>query len=130
MIMPVKTIIEIYKESVEHGDPVKQIRSLAKANEVKASNIVEVLEDAGLEVPEYILRKPGRGKQDTTHIPEMAVPGEPEEETDHRELPMPEAVKEALLQKLDEIDTAIKQCHEDIQVLEAKYTAITKYMGI
>ena len=130
MIMPVETIIEIYKESVERGDPVKQIRSLAKANEVKASKIVEVLEDAGLEVPEYILRKPGPRKQDTTHIPEMAAPREPEEETDHRELPMPEAVQEALLQKLDEIDTAIKQCHEHIQVLEAKYTAITKYMGI
>lgn len=116
MIMPVATIIELYKESVEQGDPVKQIRCLAKANEVKVSKIVEVLEDAGFEVPENILREPG--------------PSEPEEETDHRELPMPEAVKEALFQKLDEIDTAIKQCHEHIQVLEAKYTAITNYMGI
>lgn len=45
------------------------------------------------------------------------------------ELPLPDAVKEALAEKLDSIDAEIKLYHERIRMLELKYTTIAKYIN-
>ena len=54
MLMSNETIVALYKEADENGDPIRQIKSLAKANGVKATVIKKILYDAGLEVPEKI----------------------------------------------------------------------------
>lgn len=55
MLMTKETIIALYKESQTNGmDPVREIKSLAKSNEVKATVIKNILIDAGCDVPEHI----------------------------------------------------------------------------
>ena len=47
MLMPRETIVMLYKKSLEDGDPVRQIKSLAKANNVKATAIKNILIEEG-----------------------------------------------------------------------------------
>lgn len=55
MMFSNETIIALYKETLANGeDPIRQIKSLAKSNGVKATFIKKILADAGLEVPEHI----------------------------------------------------------------------------
>lgn len=65
-------------------------------------------------------------KEDT---PDEAAPEEAVEEIMAPELPLPDAVKEALAEKLDSIDAEIKLYHERIRMLELKYTTIAKYIN-
>lgn len=125
MIMSKETILGLYKEALDNGDPVKQIKSLAKANGVKATLIKAILSDAGYEVPDHIPTGPLK-KEETL---DEEVPEEAEEEVPAPELPLPDAVKEALAEKLDSIDGDIKRYQERIRMLEIKYTTIAKYIN-
>lgn len=56
MIMDNETILELYRKSQEEGDPVEQIKSLARLNNCTTGEIRKILTDNGEFVPR---QKPG-----------------------------------------------------------------------
>lgn len=171
MLMDKETIINLYKESFEKGDPVKQIKSLAKANNVKATFIKKILSDAGLEVPDHIptgpMKKEGNmevpkeqktasqqiedwteeqmAKNSERQQPKKSIinedfekevqdmiarsEGENKAAEKERELPIPDAVRECLMEGLDRIDAEIQGHQKAIAQLENKYRTIASYIG-
>ena len=156
MLMDKETIINLYKESFDKGDPVKQIKSLAKANNVKATFIKKILSDAGLEVPDYIptgpMKKDAHEIEAADPVPgeigykerKAAVINEDFEEAvqdmiaksesenkaaEERQLPVPDAVRECLMEGLDKIDAEIQGHQKAITQLENKYRTIASYIG-
>ena len=65
----------LYKKAQEDGDAVRQIKSLAKANNVKATVIKNILVEAGLNVPDHIPTGPMK-KSPTVIEAADPVPGE------------------------------------------------------
>lgn len=49
--MTKELIVTLYQTAVEYGDPVEQIKSLAKANSTSANEIKKILLEAGEELP-------------------------------------------------------------------------------
>lgn len=175
MLMSKETIIYMYKESLKNGDPIKQIKSLAKANNVKATYIKKILADAGLEVPEHIptgpMKKEGNMETQTEapkeqktasqqieewteeqiaknsegqqpkksiinedfekEVQDMIARSEGENKAaeKERELPIPDAVRECLMEGLDRIDAEIQGHQKAITQLENKYRTIASYIG-
>lgn len=158
MLMDRETIIDLYKKSLKDGDPVKQIKSLAKTNNVKATYIKKILEEAGLEVPDHIPAGPIKKNQLVIEAADP-VPGEMgykdverkaavinedfekavqdmidksekenEEAEKQKELPVPDAVKECLTLGLDNIDEEIKEHQRQIALLENKYKTIANFI--
>lgn len=56
MLMSHETIVHLYQEAQENGDPQEQIKSLAKVNNCSTGEIRKILTDAGEFVPR---QKPG-----------------------------------------------------------------------
>lgn len=173
MLMSKETIIYMYKESLKNGDPIKQIKSLAKANNVKATYIKKILADAGLEVPEHIptgpMKKEGNMETQTEapkeqktasqqikdwteeqiaknserqqpkksiinedfekEVQDMIARSEGENKAEDKALPMPDAVRECLMEGLDRIDAEIKACQKRMTYLENKYRTIANYVS-
>lgn len=154
MLIEKEMIIDLYKEALENGDPVKQIKSLAKANNVKATFIKKILSDAGLEVPEHIptgpMKKtpvieaadpvPGEAgykerkaaviNEDFEEaVQDMIAKSEEENKAVERTLPIPDAVRECLMEGLDKIDAEIQTCQKRISFLENKYRTIASYLS-
>ncbi|MBP3784583.1 MAG: hypothetical protein J6I68_15160 [Butyrivibrio sp.] len=155
MLMDKETIINLYKESFEKGDPVKQIKSLAKANNVKATFIKKILSDAGLEVPDHIPTDPMKkdpqvieaadpvpgemghkepkaavvNEDFEREVQDMISRSETENKAAERQLPVPDAVRECLMEGLDKIDAEIQGHQKAITQLENKYRTIASYIG-
>lgn len=157
MLMDKETIINLYKESFDKGDPDKMIKSLAEANNVKATFIKKILSDAGLEVLDHIPTGPMKKDPQVIEVADP-VPGEAgykerkaavinedferevqdmisRSETenkvaaDERQLPIPDVVRECLMAGLDKIEDEIKTCQKRITTLENKYRTIASYLG-
>lgn len=141
MLMSNETIAYLYREAIENGDPSDQIKSLAKANNVNASVIKDILQNAGEELPKEI--KPGSpSKKKVEEIIKAA--GIKDDQEDRKEdskeetpvqkelapvkLPMPDTVRDVLMKSLDDIDREIAKRQEEIKRLEAKYITISEYI--
>lgn len=99
MLFSNETIVALYKEACVNGDPVQQIKSLAKSNGVKATVIKKILIDAGCEVPDKIPTGPMK----------KVEPEEPAPEKEHKKAAVINEDFEAAVQDM------IKEsgCHKD-----------------
>lgn len=153
MLMSNETIIELYNEAYYNGDPAMSIKSLAKANNVKATAIKSILVEAGCDVPDHIPRGPVSGDKAAGAGCVVIEPADPEpgegnmllirdcaedEAIPDKDmvapkrtgvmLPIPETVKKALAKELDALETRIEAEQKQIQRLEAEYETIAKYL--
>lgn len=134
MILSKETIVRLYNEAVENGDPQAQIRSLAKTNGVPESEIREILIEA--DVLEEKKRGRKRKEEATTDTIEVneATSEPPGDKEEYKELyvaaglPIPDAVKECLIEGLEKIELDIQKRQEEIRKLEARYETIAKYL--
>lgn len=150
MLMDNDTIVTLYRKSQEEGDPVEQIKSLARLNNCTPGKIRKILTDNGEFVPS---QKPGPkpkaaviNKTDGESAPkiaeaiaeaitpteqkpdEAAGSEEPTEAAGSRKLPLPDAVKICLMRGLDDLDAEIKRKTEELRILEANYKTAVKYI--
>lgn len=125
MIMANETIIELYKKALEDGNPARQIKSLAKTNNVKATVIKNILIDAGLDVPDHI--PTGPMKKSSTII-EAADPVSGEvgyrkaaaDDMTKKRVVMPDVVKEMIQLGLDCLDVKIAEYEAELEELKSK----------
>ena len=121
MLMDRETIITLYRESVENGDPKEEIKSLAKANSCPVAKIRKILEDAGEDVPR--LRKAREPEEEpepaeeAKRVGNMSAPN-----------PLPEPVKKCIIKGLDDIEAEIKKKQEELALLEAEYHTLYEYI--
>ena len=158
MIMDHETILELYRKSQEEGDPVEQIKSLAKLNNCSTGEIRKILTEHGEFVPR---QKPGpkpkaavinktceesvpkiaeaiekaieaqveaKSAVNTIEPEQAAGPEEPTEAACDQKLPLPDAVKICLMRGLDDLDAEIKRKTEELRILEANYKTAVKYI--
>ena len=136
MLMPRETIVMLYKKSLEDGDPIRQIKSLAKANGVKATVIKNMLIEEGLEVPEKIptgpIRKeieaadpvPGEVGYKAAVINEdfeaavQEMTGEIKEQKPDRRIPMPDVIKDAINLGLESLGEKIETKEKELEVIQ------------
>ena len=136
MLMPRETIVMLYKKALEEGDPVRQIKSLAKANNVKATAIKNILIEEGLEVPEKIPTGPMKKEIEAADpvpgevgykaavinedfeaaVQEMA--GEIEEPKPDRRIPMPDVIKDAINLGLESLREKIETKEKELEVIQ------------
>ena len=146
MLMDKETIVTLYREAIDNGDPKEIIKSMAKTNGCTPGEIRQILNDAGEFVPR---QKRGRPKaavinqdfedavnnmieesrregkmSDTEAAGDRAAAGhEPE-----RQLPLPDAVKRCIMKGLDDIEAEIRRKQEELATLEAEYNTISEYI--
>ena len=152
MIMDHETILELYRKSQEEGDPVEQIKSLARLNNCSTGEIRKILTEHGEFVPR---QKPGPkpkvaviNKTEEQLVPKIAeaiaeaiTPAkdeekpeeaagseEPTEAAGDQKLPLPDAVKICLMRGLDDLDAEIKRKSEELRILEAQYSTAVKFI--
>ncbi len=138
MIMPKETIVMLYKKAQEDGDAVRQIKSLAKANNVKATVIKNILIEAGLDVPDHIPTGPMK-KSPTVIEAADPVPGEAgyhekkaavvnedfeaavqemtgeiTEPKQEKRIPMPDVVKDAINLGLESLGEQIRKKEQEL----------------
>ena len=134
MILSRETIVSLYNESVENGDPQAEIRSLAKTCGVPESKIREILVEA--DVLETKKRGPKKKEEaiennnEADNMPQepSEIKEEPKEPHEAAGLPIPDAVKECLIEGLEKIEIDIQKRQEEIRKLEARYETIAKYL--
>lgn len=144
MLMPRETIVMLYKKSLEDGDPVRQIKSLAKANNVKATAIKNILIEEGLEVPEKIPTGPMKKEIEAADpVPgevgykaavvnedfEAAVQdmtGEIEEPKPDRRIPMPDVIKDAINLGLASLGEKIETKEKELEVIQESLEGLRK----
>ena len=134
MILSRETIVSLYNEAVENGDPGRQIRSLAKTCGVPESEIRKILIES--DVLEEKKRGPKRKEEaieDNNEADNMSqepseAKEEPKEPQEAAGLPIPDAVKECLIEGLEKIEIDIQKRQEEIRKLEARYETIAKYL--
>ena len=144
MLMPRETIVMLYKKSLEDGDPVRQIKSLAKANNVKATAIKNILIEEGLEVPEKIPTGPMKKEIEAAD----PVPGEVgykaavinedfeaavqemtdeiEEPKPDRRIPMPDVIKDAIKLGLVSLGEKIKVKEQELESIQESLEGLRK----
>lgn len=88
MLMDQETILILYREAVDKGDPGKIIKSLAKTNNVAPGEIRQILADAGEFVPR---QKPGPKSKLKTAAGEYLDEMKTTEETEETEVTEPAA---------------------------------------
>lgn len=144
MLMDNDTIVTLYREAVDNGDPKGIINSMAKTNGCSPEEIRQILNDAGEFVPRQKRGRPKAAatKEEGVKVDELAeavsemlekrvgnmsaqeaAGNEPE-----RQLPLPDAVKRCIMKGLDDIEKEIKKKQEELAILEAEYNTITEYM--
>ena len=144
MLMPRETIVMLYKKALEDGDPVRQIKSLAKANNVKATAIKNILIEEGLEVPEKIPTGPMKKEIEAADpVPgevgykaavvnedfEAAVQemtGEIEEPKPDRRIPMPDVIKDAINLGLASLGEKIETKEKELEVIQESLEGLRK----
>ena len=144
MLMPRETIVMLYKKALEDGDPVRQIKSLAKANNVKATAIKNILIEEGLEVPEKIPTGPMKKEIEAADpVPgevgykaavinedfEAAVQemtGEIEEPKPDRRIPMPDVIKDAINLELASLGEKIETKEKELEVIQESLEGLRK----
>ena len=144
MLMPRETIVMLYKKALEDGDPVRQIKSLAKANNVKATVIKNILIEEGLEVPEKIPTGPMKKEIEAADpVPgevgykaavinedfEAAVQemtGEIEEPKPDRRIPMPDVIKDAINLGLASLGEKIETKEKELEVIQESLEGLRK----
>ena len=144
MLMPRETIVMLYKKALEDGDPVRQIKSLAKANNVKATAIKNILIEEGLEVPEKIPTGPMKKEIEAADpVPgevgykaavinedfEAAVQemtGEIEEPKPDRRIPMPDVIKDAINLGLVSLGEKIKTKEQELETIQESLEGLRK----
>ena len=144
MLMPRETIVMLYKKALEDGDPVRQIKSLAKANNVKATAIKNILIEEGLEVPEKIptgpMKKmieaadpvPGEVGYKAAVINEdfeaavQEMTGEIEEPKPDRRIPMPDVIKDAINLGLASLGEKIETKEKELEVIQESLEGLRK----
>ena len=157
MLMDNDTIVTLYREAVDNGDPKEIINSMAKTNGCSPGEIRQILNDAGEFVPRQKRGRPkaAAAKEEGVRVDELAeavsemlekraanmsappnvkcadIPEEVWEDLaagNERRLPLPDAVKECIMIGLDSIEAQIKKKTEELALLEAKHQTITEYM--
>lgn len=151
MLMDKETIITLYRESVENGDPKEQIKSLAKTNNCPVAKIRKILEDAGEDVPrlrqarepeeepepakkavsfndvadamEEVVNAVYRGVEETKRAEEAKRVGNMSAPD-----PLPEPVKKCIIKGLNDIEAEIKKKQEELALLEAEYHTLYEYI--
>lgn len=132
MLMSKETIVMLYKKALEDGDPVRQIKSLAKTNGVKATVIKNILIEEGLEVPEKIPTGP---------IKAAAINEDFENEvqdmikrSENRQA-MPDVVKDAISlgiesmsEKIESQEREVMALQESLAELKEKKRSVEEYM--
>ena len=144
MLMTRETIVMLYKKALEDGDPVRQIKSLAKANNVKATAIKNILIKEGLEVPEKIPTGPMKKEIEAADpVPgevgykaavinedfEAAVQemtGEIEEPKPDRRIPMPDVIKDAINLGLASLGEKIETKEKELEVIQESLEGLRK----
>ena len=144
MLMPRETIVMLYKKALEDGDPVRQIKSLAKANNVKATAIKNILIEEGLEVPEKIptgpMKKmieaadpvPGEVGYKAAVVNEdfeaavQEMTGEIEEPKPDRRIPMPDVIKDAINLGLASLGEKIETKEKELEVIQESLEGLRK----
>lgn len=136
MIMPKETIIMLYKKAQEDGDAVRQIKSLAKANNVKATAIKNILIEAGLDVPDHIPTGPMKKSPMVIEAADP-VPGEAGyqerkaavinedfeatvDDMTNKRVVMPDVVKEMIQYGMDCLDVKIAEYEAELEELKSK----------
>lgn len=156
MLMDNETIVTLYREAVDNGDPKEIINSMAKTNGCSPGEIRQILNDAGEFVPRQKRGRPkaagstaeaveifdpakrerydwdklielAEGKEETKRVGNMSAPEAAGNEPE-RQLPLPDAVKKCIMKGLDDIEKEIKKKQEELAILEAEYNTITEYM--
>lgn len=146
MLMDNETIVTLYQEAVDNGNPTEIVKSMAKTNGVSPGEIRQILNDAGEFIPRQKRGRPKAGYDAATEqaveianvirdriseeikrvgnmSAQEAAGNEPE-----RQLPLPDAVKRCIMKGLDDIEKEIKKKQEELAILEAEYNTITEYM--
>ena len=144
MLMPRETIVMLYKKALEDGDPVRQIKSLAKANNVKATAIKNILIEEGLEVSEKIptgpMKKmieaadpvPGEVGYKAAVVNEdfeaavQEMTGEIEEPKPDRRIPMPDVIKDAINLGLASLGEKIETKEKELEVIQESLEGLRK----
>lgn len=130
MLMGRETIIELYKKSLEDGDPVRQIKSLAKANNVKATAIKNILIEEGLEVPEKIPTGPMKVEKPMVIEAADPVPGEiGYERPKAAAKDIPEAVRVHLKESMTGLLIEIDDLRQQIKAKEQEYDEILEFVN-
>jgi len=121
MEMTNEEIVYRYRNAAQRN---QQIQILAELNLCERETIVQILEDAGEEVPKrkYNKKKKAEPKE------EKAI--EPIKLPEIIEKPIPDFIAQILLEKLDEIDGKLATVEKEKKEYESQYYAITNYLGI
>lgn len=155
MLMDNDTIVTLYREAVDNGDPKEIINSLAKTNRCTPGEIRQILNEAGEFVPRQkpgpkpkatVIDKSGNAEKlsDNGNIEESkrvenmsaqeAAGDEPVVKTLEEQgwtkvvLPIPDAVKEVIMKGLDDIEAEISKKQNELAILEAKYKTVSDYI--
>ena len=132
MLMSKETIVMLYKKALEDGDPVRQIKSLAKANNVKATAIKNILIEEGLEVPEKIPTGPIKAaainEDFESEVQDMI------KRSENRQA-MPDVVKDAISlgiesmsEKIESQEREVMALQESLAELKEKKRSVEEYM--
>lgn len=132
MLMPRETIVMLYKKALEDGDPVRQIKSLAKTNGVKATVIKNILIEEGLEVPEKIPTGPMKAaaiNEDFENEVQDMI-----KRSENRQA-MPDVVKDAISlgiesmsEKIESQEREVMALQESLAELKEKKRSVEEYM--
>ena len=132
MLMSKETIVMLYKKALEDGDPVRQIKSLAKTNGVKATVIKNILIEEGLEVPEKIPTGPMKAaaidEDFESEVQDMI------KRSENRQA-MPDVVKDAISlgiesmsEKIESQEREVMALQESLAELKEKKRSVEEYM--
>ena len=138
MLMSKETIVMLYKKALEDGDPVRQIKSLAKTNGVKATVIKNILIEEGLEVPEKIPTGPiKREEQRKAAVINEDFENEVQDmikRSENRQA-MPDVVKDAISlgiesmsEKIESQEREVMALQESLAELKEKKRSVEEYM--
>ena len=138
MLMSKETIVMLYKKALEDGDPVRQIKSLAKTNGVKATAIKNILIEEGLEVPEKIPTGPiKREEQRKAAVINEDFENEVQDmikRSENRQA-MPDVVKDAISlgiesmsEKIESQEREVMALQESLAELKEKKRSVEEYM--
>lgn len=115
MLMSKETIVMLYKKALEDGDPVRQIKSLAKTNGVKATVIKNILIEEGLEVPEKIPTGPMKAaaiNEDFENEVQDMI-----KRSENRQA-MPDVVKDAISLGIESMSEKIESQEREVMALQ------------
>lgn len=148
MLMDDRTIAEFVRKARKEGKEDKEIASLAKLNSCTEAEIRKVVEKhtLGRKIKPYTELKPDEClvvtpdgtrvektdnlSSDSDKISNEAKEEKPAAVVPHIRVPMPPAVKEAVEEKLELIDSKIKYHERALEDLKREYKEIVDYLNM